>query len=93
MITESVVIAILLAAFIYGAVSTSTSMGACERVEVEEGDGDDAEEGETVAGNGGRAGTACALTKGATGLTVSLLFTIIAKSCSVDGWTIHLDHC
>lgn len=73
MITESVVIAVLLASFIYGAVSTSTSMGACAPVEAEEeeGDGDDTGGGEVVAGNSGNAGTACALTKGATGLTVS----------------------
>ena len=72
MITESIVIAVLLASFIYGAVSTSTGMGACAPVEAEEeeGDGDDAG-GEVVAGNSGNAGTACALTKGATGLTVS----------------------
>lgn len=75
MITESIVIAVLLASFIYGAVSTSTSTGACAPVEAEEeeGDGDDAGGGETVAGNSGNAGTACALTKGATGLTVSFV--------------------
>jgi hypothetical protein len=72
-ITESVVIALLLAALIYGAVSSANGTGACQPnvpEEEEEGDGDDAGQGTTnvdvASGN-----RACALTKASTGMTVS----------------------
>ena len=71
--TESVVVALLLAALIYGAVSTATGRGACEPIiaEEEEGDGDDANQG--MNGNSVmQENKACALTKASTGMTVSL---------------------
>lgn len=71
-VTETIVIILLLAGFIYGAVTTSTGRGACAPTAVRrEGDGDDGEGGAVVRGNGA-GGTACALTKGATAFTVSL---------------------
>jgi hypothetical protein len=75
-ITESVVVALLLAALIYGAVSSANGTGACQPnipEEEEEGDGDDAGQGTTnvdvASGN-----RACALTKASTGMTVSSCF-------------------
>ena len=72
-ITESVVVALLLAALIYGAVSSANGTGACQPnipEEEEEGDGDDAGQGtnnvDIASGN-----RACALTKASTGMTVS----------------------
>jgi hypothetical protein len=77
-ITESVVIALLLAALIYGAVSSANGTGACQPnipEEEEEGDGDDAGQGTTnvdvASGN-----RACALTKASTGMTVSSCLSI-----------------
>jgi hypothetical protein len=70
--TESFVIALLLAALIYGAVNSATGRGACQPAlsSEEEGDGDDAGEGSTVV-SVGSSGRACALTKASTGVTVS----------------------
>jgi hypothetical protein len=72
-ITESIVVALLLAALIYGAVSSANGTGACQPnipEEEEEGDGDDAGQGtsnvDIASGN-----RACALTKASTGMTVS----------------------
>lgn len=70
-VTESVVISLLLAALIYGAVTSATSSGACSPlVAEEEGDGDDAEDG-SDGGGVGASNRACALTKASTGMTVS----------------------
>ena len=73
-LTESIVVALLLAALIYGAVSSANGTGACQpniSEEEEEGDGDDAGQGtnnvDIASGN-----RACALTKASTGMTVSL---------------------
>lgn len=81
--TESLVILILLAAFIYGAVTTSTGRGGCSSGTTTtvggEGDGDGEEGGEGEGNEGGvvlvgrpGSGKACALTKAATAFTVSL---------------------
>jgi hypothetical protein len=72
MTTETLVIIILLAGFIYGAVATSTGRDACQPAVVTGGneeDGDDAGTGTPVVVTGGSS-RACALTKGATGMTV-----------------------
>ena len=79
-ITETFVLAILLAAFILGAVYTSSGRGACAGGEGEEGDGDEAGNG-NVAGNGSP--TACSLTKASTSFTVSL--DVVADEGDVDG--------
>jgi len=71
--TESVVVALLLAALIYGVVSTATGRGACEPItaeEEEEGDGDDANQGMND-NSVMQENKACALTKASTGMTVS----------------------
>lgn len=78
-VTESVVVALLLAALIYGAVSSANGTGACRpnipEEEEEEGDGDDAGQGtsnvDIASGN-----RACALTKASTGMTVSFCLSI-----------------
>jgi hypothetical protein len=65
--TETIVIIILLAGFIYGAVATSTGRDACSGLGRREG-GDGDEQG----GNAARgSGTACSLTKASTAFTVS----------------------
>jgi hypothetical protein len=72
-ITESIVVALLLAALIYGAVSTARGTGACAPniPEEEEGDGDDANQGTNNNGSVASSNRACALTKASTGMTVS----------------------
>lgn len=85
--TDSVVIALLLAALIYGAVTSATSTGACRpnAVEVEEGDGDDANEGST-SGTSFANNRACALTKASTGMTVSREVRTIYQVFLTTGW-------
>jgi len=79
-VTESIVVALLLAALIYGAVSTANGTGACQPniPEEEEGDGDDANQGtsnvDIASGN-----RACALTKASTGMTVSFCLSKIFR--------------
>ena len=67
-VIESAVIVILLAGFIHTAVTTANGTGVCAPADEgndggESGDGDDA---------GNDANRACSLTKGATGMTVSV---------------------
>jgi len=74
-LTESIVVALLLAALIYGAVSSANGTGACQPNtpdDEEEGDGDDAGQGTSNAdiASGNRA---CTLTKASTGMTVSVI--------------------
>lgn len=72
--TETIVIIILLAGFIYGAVATSTGRDACSGLGRREvGDGDD-QEGNAARGSG----TACSLTKASTAFTVS--HTLLSRS-------------
>jgi len=75
-LTDSIVVALLLAALIYGAVSTARGTGACSPniAEEEVGDGDDANQGaNNNAGSIASGNRACALTKASTGMTVNVI--------------------